>query len=273
MLDASMEMGRGTRPVDSQPTPATAGSVAKPRDGDTMNDRIDLLDPVEADILRAYFGLRTKLASRDLLLQPPEAGAAPVDDSGEEDDAEAARDRARGVRVRRDLRSPDFPGDAPLSNAVARICINAIQRQLPNWSAVTSEGEFLSERTVERARSASVVALPRLLLEINWADSGPGFSWPEAYYATYFAPFRRHVITASVDCAETWGATDFAIGVVPGREDLVQGCGRVLRAWWRYQRDLGDQPPWAYILSPGLVGRDVAYAWRSRTWARSGYQV
>jgi hypothetical protein len=32
-------MGRGPRPADSQPTPAQAGSVAMPRDGDPMNDK------------------------------------------------------------------------------------------------------------------------------------------------------------------------------------------------------------------------------------------
>ena len=32
-------MGRGARPADSQPTPAKAGSVAMPRDGDPMNDK------------------------------------------------------------------------------------------------------------------------------------------------------------------------------------------------------------------------------------------
>ncbi len=37
MVDTTITMGRGTRPDDSQPTPATAGSVAKPRDGDTMD--------------------------------------------------------------------------------------------------------------------------------------------------------------------------------------------------------------------------------------------
>jgi hypothetical protein len=168
-----------------------------------MNGRIDLLDPIEEDILRAYFGLRTKGASRELLPKPSEADAAPVDDSVEED-AEAERDGALGVRIRPDLRS--FPGDAPLSNAVARICINAIQRQLPNWSGVTREGEFISERKVERTRSASVVALPRLALAINWADSDPGFSWPETYHATYFAPFRRHVITASVRLCRDLGS-------------------------------------------------------------------
>jgi len=32
-------MGRGPRPADSQPTPAQAGSVAMPRDGDPMNEK------------------------------------------------------------------------------------------------------------------------------------------------------------------------------------------------------------------------------------------
>ncbi len=228
-----------------------------------MNDSVGLLDPVESDILRAYFGLRTRLPDRDALLEPLDPGAPRVDADEEAD--EAGRDQ-RAVRIRRDLRSPDFPGDAPLANAVARICLNAIQSRLPNWIGVTSDGKVVSERTLDPARSASVVALPRHLLTINWADSGPGFSWPEAYHATYLPEFRRHVVTASVDCAETWGATDFAIGVVGEREDFLRACGTVVRGWWRHQRALGDQPPWASVLSTGLVDRATARAWRARTW-------
>ncbi len=225
-----------------------------------MNDSVGLLDPVESDILRLYFGLRTHL-DPESLLEAREA-VPPVDD--EEGDG-AARDR-RGVRIRRDLRSTDFPGDAPLADAVARICLNAIQSRLPGWIGVTSRGALVGERTPEPARPASVVALPRLLLAIDWAESGPGFSWPEAYYATYVPQFQRHVVTASVDCAETWGATDFAIGVVPEGAELLRGCGAVLRAWWRHQRSLGDQPPWASVLDTGLVDRPTARAWRIRTW-------
>jgi hypothetical protein len=36
IVDAPIAMGRGTRPEDSQPTPAAAGSVATPLDGDSM---------------------------------------------------------------------------------------------------------------------------------------------------------------------------------------------------------------------------------------------
>lgn len=225
-----------------------------------MNDSVGLLDPVESDILRVYFGLRTTAASRDSLLQPLEEPASRVDDADD-----AARDR-RGVRIRRDLRSPDFPGDAPLANAVARICLDAIQSRLPSSIGVTSRGELVGERTPEPARPTLVVALPRLLLAIDWADSRPGFSWPETYHATYLPQFRRHVITASLDCAETWGATDLAIGVVHAQQDFLRGCGRVICSWWRHQRTLGDQPPWATVLDTGLVGLDTAHAWRVRTW-------
>ena len=47
-------MGRGSRPVDSQPTPAKAGSVAMPRDGDPMNDKSLSAGP--ADQMEAFDG-------------------------------------------------------------------------------------------------------------------------------------------------------------------------------------------------------------------------
>lgn len=234
-----------------------------------MQDSISLLDPIEMDILRAYLGLRTKLASHDLLFEPLDVTEPSADDDGSPEPDEAAGERARGVRIRGDLDSPDFPGDAPLANAVARICLNAIQARLPDWTGVTRDGRLVSERTREPPRLASVVLLPRLLLAVNWADSGPGFSWPESYHATFLPRFRRYIVTASVDCVETWGATDFAIGFVRQREELLRGCGREIRRWWRYQRQLGDQPPWAYLLDPGIVGEDTAHAWRSRTWGES----
>jgi hypothetical protein len=170
------------------------------------------------------------------------------------------------ARIRRDLDNPDFPGDAPLANAVARICLNAIRSRLPDWSGYGADGALVSERAPQPPRAARVVALPRLLLTIDWADSAPGFSWPEAYHATYLPEFRRHVVTVSVDCAETWGAFDFAIGVVREREDFHRRCGAVLRAWWRHQRDC-DQAPWHSVLQAGVVDEETARAWRLRTWS------
>jgi hypothetical protein len=61
-----------------------------------------------------------------------------------------------------------------------------VERQLPGWSAITDDGEFVTERhfrDVSAIPHRKVAVLPpRHLLTINWADSGPGYSWPVAYY-------------------------------------------------------------------------------------------
>jgi len=37
---------------------------------------------------------------------------------------------------------------------------------------------------------------------INWADSGPGYSWPESYYVTYIE------VEAERWAEEVWGADE-----------------------------------------------------------------
>ena len=64
-----------------------------------------------------------------------------------------------------------------------------VKRQLPGWSAITDDGEFVTERHfrgVSAIPHRKVAVLPpRHLLTINWADSGPGYSWPVAYYVAW----------------------------------------------------------------------------------------
>ena len=72
---------------------------------------------------------------------------------------------------------------------VAYIVLEQIERQLPGWSAITDDGEFVAERhfrDVSAIPHRKVAVLPpRHLLTINWADSGPGYSWPVAYYVAW----------------------------------------------------------------------------------------
>jgi hypothetical protein len=72
---------------------------------------------------------------------------------------------------------------------VAYIVLEQIERQLPGWSAITDDGEFVTERhfrDVSAILHRKVAVLPpRHLLTINWADSGPGYSWPVAYYVAW----------------------------------------------------------------------------------------
>ena len=91
-----------------------------------------------------------------------------------------------------------------------------VERQLPGWSAITDDGEFVTERhfrDVSAIPHRKVAVLPpRHLLTINWADSGPGYSWPVAYYVAWLPYYDRFVVTASADCPEGFGYCDVAIG-------------------------------------------------------------
>lgn len=83
-----------------------------------------------------------------------------------------------------------------LSNAVARLALSSIQGRLPQWAAVYESGRVDLGRKYSPRRSAGVEPMPRFLFGINWADSGPGFSWPEDYYATWLPGFDCFVVTA-----------------------------------------------------------------------------
>ena len=49
---------------------------------------------------------------------------------------------------------------------------------------------------------------PELLFCVNWADSAPGISWPEAYYVTFIPGLDHYVVTASRDSRDLFGCTD-----------------------------------------------------------------
>ena len=117
---------------------------------------------------------------------------------------------------------------------VAYIVLEQVERQLPGWSAITDDGEFVTERhfrDVSAIPHRKVVVLPpRHLLTINWADSGPGYSWPVAYYVAWLPYYDRFVVTASADCPEGFGYCDFAIGSFGIETPLKGGARRIICA-------------------------------------------
>jgi hypothetical protein len=98
---------------------------------------------------------------------------------------------------------------------------------------------------------------------INWADSGPGISWPEDYYATFVPGFERFVVTASMDGTDMWGVTDLAIGSFAGSVDLRAGVESVIFAWWSAQN---REEPWAYVWGEGLIDKETAQRWCDAVW-------
>ena len=75
-----------------------------------------------------------------------------------------------------------------------------------------SDGEVkLARKVKEPSQLPSRILLPKHLFTINWANSAPGLSWPEAYYVTQLPGWDVYIVTASQDTDEIYGYEDFAI--------------------------------------------------------------
>ena len=157
-----------------------------------------------------------------------------------------------------------------VSNAVARIVLGAIENRLPQWAAISADGSIAYAR--KRSNSPThqhrlIATVPQFLFEINWADSGPGFSWPEAYYVTWLPYYDVFVVTASQDSPDVHGYTDEAIGWFGKHKDIAQGSAEIIRdQWWQGQHDEYEQYRWAYLFGTGLIDKSTAYEWADKVW-------
>lgn len=167
-----------------------------------------------------------------------------------------------GIYARRARYSSEFE----IPNAVARIALSRVQNGLPSWACTNSEGEILVARQYSDHENRVVELLPQYLFTINWADSGPGFSWPEAYYLTWLPEFDRYVVTASQDSPDCYGYEDIAIGSSALFPDRVGIARDIITNFWNRQRKEYDQQPWEYLFGNGLVTSEESYRWRESVW-------
>ena len=174
----------------------------------------------------------------------------------------------KGVYVKPGLYSSEY--DVP--NAVARLALARIQDCLPAWAGVNNKGEYFSARQYTRAEVAKVSYHPQHLFTINWANSGPGFSWPEAYYLVWIPVFERYVVTASQDSPDCYGFEDIAIGWQFFDEDRVGLAKDIILANWGSVHKPHYEAGWVYLFSPGLVSGSEAEAWRSEIWPESSQE-
>ena len=137
------------------------------------------------------------------------------------------------------MSASDISGRTPVAHAVARLVLSDVHSHLPQCGVISPEGRVALTRAKFPTRRQDVVLLPQFLFMINWADSAPGISWPETYYATCLPIIDRCIVTASQDCPDMWGVTDLAIGSFDAGSDLLAGSGEVIAAWWAIQRDCG----------------------------------
>ena len=159
--------------------------------------------------------------------------------------------------------------DLMLENAVARICLEPVAPQLPDWASI-SNGKVTRARR-RRPRTALRSHRPRrplYLFTINWADSGPGFSWPEKYYVARLPGYEVCVVTGSADSPDSHGYCDFALGWYAGGVSDADKAGEIIRAWWAHQRGSWSQQRWAYLFGTGAVNAETAEQWADDVWGR-----
>jgi hypothetical protein len=165
----------------------------------------------------------------------------------------------------------EVPADAKsprLAIAVAQILLHHIQGRLPQWASVRGSKVTLNRKAHRRHKDARLAFNPHLICTVNWADSGPGFSWPESYHVTYLPGFDKFVVTASRDGPDAWGCADHAIGVAKGSLDQVDAAKEVVSEFWRMQLNSWDQPRWAYLFDEGLIDTNAADAWADEVWCQ-----
>lgn len=193
--------------------------------------------PRETRILSAYFGRRTPRGARLPSLE------------------EAIRPWAK--------KWPDY-GVSPLEAAAGSVVLAGVRDQLPQWVSFEPAGTVAGRTSTRTSTRARKLFTPEHLFTINWGDSGPGFSWPEAYWLATVPGYGRVVVSA-VDSTDTWGYTEFAIGRFPVDVEVESGVREVITARWRYLRERG-QDHWAHLFEEGLVSEASATAWAEEVW-------
>ena len=170
------------------------------------------------------------------------------------------------------LRASELGHDAVmLENAVARICLESIQNSLPQWAVVSDEGLALG-RPRRRARRRARRLSPDHLFTINWGDSGPGFSWPEAYYVTVLPGYDVSIVTASADSPDTHGYCDFANGWFEGpASNLEKASNCVAGHWFRQKGDCQER--WAYLFETGALDEAAAVGLADTVWRPDGEEL
>jgi len=131
-----------------------------------------------------------------------------VEDAADSDELHAVND-ALGV--------PENADVPRCAIAVAQILLHGIQESLPQWSDFKDDEVVSNRKWHKRHKDARLAFGPRLVCTIDWADSGPGFGWPEAYYVTYVPGLEKIIVTASRDGDDSWGCSDHAIGFAEGK--------------------------------------------------------
>ena len=152
-----------------------------------------------------------------------------------------------------------------LRNAVARLLLGGIQQRLPTSAVCYSDRIVLTRDYTPRGRR-KLDLLPRFLFQINWANSGPGISWPVAYYVIWLPVYDIFVVTGSADSPEAFGYCDYALGWFDADIPLEEGVRRVIVGDWQHQRNEWDQEQWENFWDEGLISTETVWSWAAEVW-------
>ena len=118
----------------------------------------------------------------------------------------------------------------------------------------------------DRRAVRKIEVVPQYLLTINWADSGPGFSWPAAYHVTWLPVYDVYIVTESADSPDAYGYCDFAIGYFTEPDDVAKSAGEIIKDDWQWAMNSRDQPRWAYLFGTGLIDEEAAEKMADEVW-------
>ena len=155
--------------------------------------------------------------------------------------------------------------------AVAHIVLSAIQERLPQWAAVeidaVGNATIHTARPIQKARNKKKIELkPQHLITINWANTGPGISWPAAYHLTWLPHYDVNIVTVSADGPELYGYCDFAVGYFGGSEQRITKASNLVATDWALSAADTNQPRWSEIIEEGLIREQLAAELVSEIW-------
>ena len=220
---------------------------------DTTNTTDQIFHPVEQAILCDWLGRERPLAARDITLK--------VEDNETVDGPITL--------------VPGYYGDTSefaLANAVARLVLEAIQQRLPT-SAVCCGGDVVLTRDYAPKTRRKLDLLPRFLFQINWANSGPGISWPVAYYLTWLPVYDVYVVTESADSPEALGYCDRALGWFDVDTPIEEGAKRAIVGDWQRQHNEWSQEHWENFWDEGLISTEKVWSWAAEVWEQEEEEV
>ena len=159
--------------------------------------------------------------------------------------------------------------DASINNVVARLILEPIADRLPNFTTVSrKDGSICSTRppASKAYKSRAVTGLPNFLFKINWATSGPGFSWEELYHVGFLAEYDLYVVTASQDSSDALGFCDVCIGFFSETQDFIQDALYLVMEWWGDKRGEYGAEKYESITSIGLASADQIAEITEQVW-------